>query len=65
MENKPEYYLEKYLDQLNKTNKLLCFVELVATPKRSDGTYDYCRETLEQKAKEILKNENNNSWEQI
>ena len=33
---------------------LLQFVELVATPKRPDGTYNNCREALEIKAKEIL-----------
>lgn len=57
MENKQEYYLQRYLDQLAKANELLAFVELAATPKRPDGTYNYCREALEQKAKEILKNE--------
>jgi len=34
---------------------LLQFVELVATPKRPDGTYNNCRESLELKAKEVLK----------
>ena len=33
---------------------LLQFVELVATPKRNDGTYNYCREVLEKRAKEVL-----------
>jgi hypothetical protein len=63
-ENKPEYYFQKYLDQLMKTNELtisveelLAFVELAARPKRPDGTYNYCREALEQKAKEILKSQ--------
>ena len=36
-------------------NELLNFVQLVATGMRPDGTYNYCREALEQKAKEILK----------
>jgi hypothetical protein len=33
---------------------LLQFVELVAAPKRPDGTYNYCREALEKKATEVL-----------
>lgn len=33
---------------------LLQFVELVATPIRPDGTYNYCREALEKKAVEVL-----------
>ena len=33
---------------------LLQFVELVATPKRRDGTYNCCREALEIKAKQVL-----------
>ena len=35
---------------------LLQFVELVAAPKRSDGTYNNCREALEIKAKQVLEN---------
>ena len=31
------------------------FIRLIATPKRPDGTYNYCREALEKKAKELLK----------
>lgn len=34
--------------------KLIEFVERAATPKRPDGTYNYCREALEEQAKEIL-----------
>lgn len=34
--------------------KLLSFVRLVASPKRNDGTYNYCREALEQKANKLL-----------
>ena len=33
---------------------LLQFVELVAAPKRPDGTYNNCRESLETKALEVL-----------
>ena len=33
---------------------LIQFVELVATSKRPDGTYNYCREALETKAAEVL-----------
>jgi hypothetical protein len=35
--------------------KLYSFVELVSTGKRRDGTYNYCREALELKATELLK----------
>jgi hypothetical protein len=31
-------------------------LELIATPKRPDGTYNRCREACEQIAKEALKN---------
>lgn len=34
--------------------KLLEFVRLVSTPKRADGTYNYCREALEQQAEQLL-----------
>jgi len=33
---------------------LLQFVELVATPARPDGTFNYCREALQQRAVETL-----------
>lgn len=39
---------------LDKTTEALQFVQLAATPKRADGTYNYCREALEQKANEIV-----------
>jgi len=35
--------------------KLYGFVELVSIGKRPDGTYNYCREALELKATELLK----------
>ena len=35
--------------------KLREFVELVSNGKRPDGTYNYCREALEKKAEELLK----------
>jgi hypothetical protein len=35
--------------------KLRSFVELAATGKRPDGTYNYCREALEKKAEALLK----------
>lgn len=44
--------------------KLRSFVELASNGKRPDGTYNYCREALEKKAKGLLqelkqiKNEN-------
>jgi hypothetical protein len=34
---------------------LVQFVELAAAPKRSDGTFNYCREALQQRAVETLK----------
>jgi hypothetical protein len=33
---------------------LVQFVELVATPKRPDGTFNLCREALQQRAVETL-----------
>ena len=50
-----EYYYEKWVDDQIKIQTLENFVRLVATGKRPDGTYNYCREALEQKAKELLK----------
>ena len=35
--------------------KLQTFVQLVAAGKRSDGSYNHCREALEKKAKALLK----------
>ena len=35
--------------------ELVRFVKFAATPKRPDGTYNYCREALEAEAKELLK----------
>lgn len=34
--------------------ELLQFVELVATPMRPDGTFNYCREALQKRAVETL-----------
>lgn len=42
------------LHELEQVHKYREFIELVAKPKRPDGTYNYCREALEQKAKELL-----------
>jgi hypothetical protein len=50
-----EYYYEKWMGEQIKVQILESFVRLVATGKRPDGTYNYCREALEQKAKELLK----------
>jgi hypothetical protein len=50
-----EYYYEKWMGEQIKVQILENFVSLVAAGKRSDGTYNYCREALEQKAKELLK----------
>jgi hypothetical protein len=38
-----------------EASKLQEFVELVSTGKRPDGTYNYCREALEKKAQQLLK----------
>lgn len=35
--------------------KLRSFVELVANGPRPDGTYNYCREALQQRAETVLK----------
>ena len=53
--NPKDYFLQKYEESEIQRMKLLSFVELVATGKRLDGTYNYCREALEKKAKELLK----------
>ena len=37
-----------------ETMKLREFVALVSNGKRPDGTYNYCREALEKKAKDLL-----------
>lgn len=36
--------------------EFLNFIMLVSSGKRPDGTYNYCREALEIKAKDLLKN---------
>jgi hypothetical protein len=43
------YFLRKKLFEANAA------LELIAAPKRSDGTYNRCREACEQLAKETLK----------
>jgi hypothetical protein len=53
--NSEEYYLKQFKECELRYESLRAFVELVATGKRPDGTYNYCREALEQKAKEVLK----------
>ena len=35
--------------------KLRAFVELVANGPRPDGTYNYCRKALQQRAETVLK----------
>jgi hypothetical protein len=35
--------------------KLRAFVELVANGPRPDGTYNYCREALQQRAETVLR----------
>jgi hypothetical protein len=52
--NAPELYYKRYLEEKGKVGALLNFVELVACGKRSDGTYNHCREALEVKAKKLI-----------
>ena len=56
--NPKEYFYEKWVDEHIKVLQLENFISLVAAGKRSDGTYNYCREALEQKAKELLEQPN-------
>ena len=42
------FFLKRKLDAANTT------LELIAAPKRSDGTYNRCREACETLAKEAL-----------
>lgn len=53
--NPTPLYLQKYIECEDQQTKLLEFVHLVASPKRPDGTYNHCREALEQRANELLK----------
>jgi hypothetical protein len=48
----------KEINYLIEYEKLRSFVELVSNGKRPDGTFNYCREALEIKAKDLLKNVN-------
>lgn len=55
MEGNPkEYFYEKWIDERLRVQELENFVRLVANGKRPDGTYNHCREALEQQAKELL-----------
>jgi hypothetical protein len=62
--NPKEFYLKKYENCELQRLKILNFVELIAVGKRPDGTYNYCREALEQKAKDLL-NEYQETSEEI
>ena len=53
--NSKEYFYKKWVDEHLRVQEFENFVRLVANGKRSDGTYNYCREALAQKAKELLK----------
>ena len=44
-----EYFYHKWLEERMRAEELENFVGLVATGKRSDGTYNYCREALKKK----------------
>jgi DNA-binding transcriptional regulator PaaX len=46
---------EELWDLREKEAKQAAFIELVATPKREDGTYNLSREALEQRARELRK----------
>lgn len=50
-----KYYEQCADESLMRFLEFENFVRLVANGKRSDGTYNLCREALEQKAKELLK----------
>lgn len=56
----PAHYAKKIKEAIINDNKHLRvqelenFVRLAVNGKRSDGTYNYCREALEQQAKELL-----------
>lgn len=52
--NPKEYFYEKWVDEHLKVLELENFVRLVSNGKRPDGTYNLCREALEQQAKELL-----------
>ena len=43
------------LREIEDNHKYRNFIERVAAGKRSDGTYNYCREALEKEAKGLLK----------
>jgi hypothetical protein len=48
--------IEQSIDKkIMDRERLLAFVRIVATGERSDGTYNYCREALEKRAKDLLK----------
>jgi hypothetical protein len=53
--NFKSYFYEKWVNEHLRVLELENFIHLVANGKRSDGTYNYCREALEQRAKELLK----------
>ena len=43
------------IDNLIKLDKLRSFVEIVSNGPRPDGTYNYCREALQKRATQLLK----------
>lgn len=54
-----EYYYGRLADEtLIRFQEFENFVRLVANGKRSDGTYNYCREALQQQAQALLKADN-------
>jgi hypothetical protein len=52
---KLRYENHKLLQKLDKASQAL---NLIASPKRSDGTYNRCREACEQLARQTLKDIN-------
>lgn len=53
------------IDNLIKLDKLRGFVELVASGPRPDGTYNYCREALQQRANQLLNELKNEAMENM
>lgn len=47
-------YMKLAADELDENAKLREALELIATPKRSDGTYNRCREACEDLDKRVL-----------
>ena len=42
------------INNIIEQERMRSFIELVSNSPRPDGTYNYCREALQKKAKELL-----------